>query len=868
VSTVAALFEYTANHGAGDARPEMALEALLEPAELLRLGWDPESEAFTPDPLHPQLGFRGCAVTGCVRYANTARRQERLFCKMCARRWEYDKGDDVDAFCARGGADPVRRVALCLVCRTRGHERPASRFGLCIACDAARRTQHQSVSEHVAGDERFGAPLPRVSFGHCRVVACTEWAHSRRSLCNAHEQRWNNARKPELESWCRVAGEVRGAVGGRVSLRGLPRLLQLEVLFGIAMCAKGAGRCQPHELRASVEELCRRATMSVLDDDWANVAKGLSPSDGKFLRLTARELRLALGSVDDEIANDVWDLRLWGLKGRLSFCGPAGAARNGSDNAARAVRQRWLRAGAKAWALDHLARAAQGDGVRRGVATLGLLAESLYERDDRGEEPSQLGRSDVERFLALLGRQVRLGRISPNAQAHHVESLGRFLRDSKDLGFTAAGGPMAGLAPSFAVHPGDRVRRPRFDPEAAGEALPQWVMDIILDPASLELLETAAGADARRWVQIQAEVGRRTSELSGLPFDCLAYDEQVDQFGGLERLPVLVHDMPKVHVTGRRLPIVEDTAALIREQQAAVQERFGDTPSADLALFPTTKLNPTGRRSIERTLMAKRMHRWAVSLAPLRHPDTGEEFAPEKIHPYAFRHTYAQRLADNGTNLEVLAALMGHSDMETTRTYYRVTVKRKREAIRAVASLQLDKNGRKTRSLAVELAESEEYRDHIGQVAVVFGGCVEPHNVRAHGRGCPYRHQCFGCTHFRTDPSYLPELRSHLSALLADRERLHSELPQLEEWARRDAMPSDEEIESVRRLIADCEGELEELDPPERARITELVQTLRRGRGNLADAVPVELTRRVSQSEPVLFPRVAREQGRVSEESP
>ena len=664
-----------------------------------------------------------------------------------------------------------------------------------------------------------------------------------------------------------MQGEVRGETGGRVALRGLPHLVQLQVLFGIAACARGAGRCQPHELRASVKELCHRGTASILDDDWAKPGMGLSLSGGKFLRLTARELRLAVGSVDDEIANDVWDLRLWGLKGRLSFSGPAGAAHNGHDTEVLPIRQPWLRAGAKAWAVDHLARAGQGDGGRRVIATLGLLSESLCEREDRGENPSQLGRPDMERFLATIGRLARLGKISTNAQAHRLESLGRFLRDSADLGLTAERGPMAGLPSSFAVHPGDRVRRPRFDPEAPGEALPQWVMDIVLDPGSLSLLEAVAGADARRWVQIQAEVGRRTAELSGLPFDCLGYDEQVDGVGGPQSLPVLIHDMPKVHVKGRRLPIVEDTAVLICEQQAMVRDRFPDTPAAELPLFPTTKLNPRGVKSIESSLMAKKVRRWAVSLAPLRHPATGEDFPAEKIHPYAFRHSYAQRHADGGTNLEVLAALMGHSDMETTRAYYRVTAKRKREAIRAVASLQLNKSGRKTRSLAVELAESEEYRDHIGQVAVVFGSCVEPHNVSAHGRGCPFRHQCFGCSHFRTDPSYLPELRNYLMSLLADKERLRSELPQLEDWARRDAMPSDEEIESVRRLIGNCEAELEELDPSARARIAELVQTLRRGRRGLSDAVPVELTRRVSQPGPTLFPRIAQERGRASEES-
>jgi hypothetical protein len=37
--------------------------------------------------------------------------------------------------------------------------------------------------------------------------------------------------------------------------------------------------------------------------------------------------------------------------------------------------------------------------------------------------------------------------------------------------------------------------------------------------------------------------------------------------------------------------------------------------------------------------------------------------------------------------------------------------------------------------------------------------------------------------HFRTDPSYLPELRGYLDRLLADRERVRTAV-ELEEWAR------------------------------------------------------------------------------------
>ena len=46
-----------------------------------------------------------------------------------------------------------------------------------------------------------------------------------------------------------------------------------------------------------------------------------------------------------------------------------------------------------------------------------------------------------------------------------------------------------------------------------------------------------------------------------------------------------------------------------------------------------------------------------------------------------------------------------------------------------------------------------------------------PSNVQASGGACPFRFRCLGCGHFRSDPSYLPELRDYLDTLLRDRER-------------------------------------------------------------------------------------------------
>jgi hypothetical protein len=50
---------------------------------------------------------------------------------------------------------------------------------------------------------------------------------------------------------------------------------------------------------------------------------------------------------------------------------------------------------------------------------------------------------------------------------------------------------------------------------------------------------------------------------------------------------------------------------------------------------------------------------------------------------------------------------------------------------------------------------------------------------------------CIGCGHFRSDPSYLPELKSYPQQLLADRERLHAAAG-LEPWARAQATPPGE----------------------------------------------------------------------------
>ena len=170
--------------------------------------------------------------------------------------------------------------------------------------------------------------------------------------------------------------------------------------------------------------------------------------------------------------------------------------------------------------------------------------------------------------------------------------------------------------------------------------------------------------------------------------------------------------------------------------------------------------------------------------------------------------------------------------------------------------MQIDARGHRVRPGLTALTDTEAARDQVGQVAVPFGICTEPANVAAGGHSCPFRHRCTGCTYFRTDPSYTPELRGYLAQLLADRERIAAAIPALAEWARRDAAPSEEEIDAVRRLLRASDEVLAGLDDDDRAAIQAAIATIRTQRAQLAVSFPAELAGVVRQSTPVFFPTI------------
>jgi hypothetical protein len=81
-----------------------------------------------------------------------------------------------------------------------------------------------------------------------------------------------------------------------------------------------------------------------------------------------------------------------------------------------------------------------------------------------------------------------------------------------------------------------------------------------------------------------------------------------------------------------------------------------------------------------------------------------------------------------------------------------------------------------------------------------------------------------------TDVSYLPDLTAYLDDLLRTRERLAAAIDGVDDWARADATPAQEEITRIRRLIGRVQGDIAQRPATERAQVDQAVTVIRKHR--------------------------------------
>lgn len=776
------------------------LAAVIDPSFLADAGWDPVLRILALPAGHPLLGWRNCRVSGCD---SSSRAQWADLCWRCMTRLKKLGMTEEQIVAGRDlPPPPAGEELLCAVpgCRREAtgfrRDSPPETTGLCRVHKAQfHRKNAGTLAEYLT----LPGVRPLGPDGTCAVASCSRLGSQSLGYCPGHYVRWHQARAgtPGLDRRAWEQSESPVARTGQVNMHGLRPLVAVQVLFGLWRRTEDGVKTPETSLRAVCRALEDRRSASISDFDAGSIA---DVNNRGLLRGLARHVRLALSDPDSERALDVWDLEVFGQVGSVDFT---------------VIAQPWLRESAKRWAAQDLPRH-RGRGsweVRNIVNALSRLSEILSLRPDRGNQPAALSRRDIENFLSRAAYLESSGTISRYQRSEICRSARIVIEGIRVLGLDHAGQPAAGL-PRGVVVSGADIPAPAERGEP-GRDLPPEIMQAVC--SELERMEPGAFRTA---VQIAVDTGRRPAEIAGLRMDCLARDR--------DGKPVLVYDNRKAGREGRRLPVSEDTAAVIIAQQSRVTARFPGTPPGELALFPTPLRNPSGRKASSISWLENRHREWADSLGPLATRD-GTPFDSVKLVPYAYRHTYAQRHADAGVPIDVLAQLMDHKNLNQTRRYYRVGEERRRGAVDKVTAMQFDRHGSRVWRDARSLLDDEHARLAIGQVAVPYGTCAEPSNVAAGGGACPVRFRCAGCDHFRTDVSYLPDLTGYLDDMLRTRERLAA-MTGVDEWARAAAAPPEEEIRRVRHLISSIQGDIDQLGDAERADIDDAVTAVRKHR--------------------------------------
>ncbi len=614
------------------------LAALVDPVFLTEAGWDPATRVLSPPPAHPLLGRPVCQVEGC---STTAPARCRV-CVACRRRLDrHGLGlDEIDLLPVRTGW--AKGPGLCAVTDCR-REWASSRRGLC----RAHLDQADTLRVGVAEFCEHPAAEPLAACDPCAVVACVQQRrHPDGLYCEPHQLRLRHARRENRglnEQRWRLA-EMPIGRGGQVSFRGLPPVVIAEVLVGLQQrCNLDGVKTKEANLRLWCNQL--RAQHAVTLDDYMLPA-GVDPMLQSLANSVSAHARRALSSPETEIANDEWDLVVFGHTGTLSFTN---------------ITQPWLRAVVKRWAADDLPKrrsttARGGLAVRHHLGCVARLSASLRMRSDRGEVPAALDRAAIEAFLNRLAYLQGTGQISADARIRACREVRKVLTTARAMGLTRPGGPAAGLGEDFTIGVADVPDKP--EPAEPGRDLPVDVMRQICAH-----LDDLASSVMRCAIELAIDTGRRPEELCTLSVDCLARDD--------DGAPVLVYDNHKANRLGRRLPISENTAQLLIDQHQHVRARWPDTPLAELALLPTDRRNPDGTRAITAFSLAFAHRTWIKRMPELVTAD-GVDFDKAKIVLYAYRHTYAQRHADAGVGIDVLRELIDHRKLDATKAYYRV----------------------------------------------------------------------------------------------------------------------------------------------------------------------------------------------------
>ena len=710
--------------------------------------WDEVLWLFTGDLDNPRTAAWRCRTPGCP----TPTSRQTCRCETC-RRDLADSGLSEEAFDARP-RNRRRRPTAPGACSVAGCEGEMLCRGLCFGHERSWRRSGVAVEDFII----TARPLARR--GTCAVAGCGREHVSPRGLCHFHDERLGRRHglgvsAEELAGW--VAAERPRLSAHQFSMAGLPELVRYELLYALQRRDEMPPPLNPLQVGILVRRLEGPSSLRRADPEAVCEAGGVQYNSiirGLFCDLR-RHVERAWGAHvgSDPYAGDLWVVGLLDLQpnGSRRWRARQGVVDFGD------IELGWLRQVTKDWA-----RTARPylQSLREALRACRATSEVLVAAGRT--DPALLGAGDFALVVQAISGQRRAD--GALYSASHRNLLLYRLRQVIEHG--RVNGLMTDVPDPFGHGRAPHVREDANE-EEIGKALPEPVIRQLdahiglLGPGSHGGSISAADLQAMHQTiyRLLRDTGRRPGEIVSLRTGCIEV---------IDGQPNLVYDNHKAGRMRRRLPITAGTAEVVLAWERRRAEMPGP-PVTHQWLFRTPLLR--AQQSVGHLTASCVARAFKIWVAKIDNIDSevlgpgGTPLAFERslIFPYALRHSYAQRHADAGVPVDVLRDLMDHASVQTTMGYYRISLKRKQQAIRAIGSLAVDANG-KPAPFANPLAWER------ASVSVPFGNCTEPSNVKAGGSSCPIRFQCAGCGFYRPDPSYLPAIEEHLASLRSDLE--------------------------------------------------------------------------------------------------
>ncbi|MEU9606350.1 tyrosine-type recombinase/integrase [Streptomyces sp. NPDC048057] len=782
--------------------------------------WDGGTRLFTGDVEH-----RGTVVYRCQTAACEGLCRARGLCATCEKAWRVS---DLPAKEFRALYVPDRNRVIDgerTRCRVGECPRETTLWGLCNAHsslwrEAMDRSQESSLEEWIARQEPY-SPAPA-----CLVPACRYDARAPRGLCSVHTKRW----KHHLEAhpgtpdtvppqWAESQAPFLNI--HQFSLAPLHPVARAEVLYALQQRDARGQKIDPVAVRQAVAHLGEEVETFTAD----GAGRLPRPSQSNVDSLIRETRRVVTAAFDrfkgmDPADRLVLDLSELGVRGTHGKPTHRPIALDVSE-----IRQPWLRQLMVSWITEMKPTTSE---VNRGNRACSAAGRALDMRPGGGMDPAALTFADMNAVVETFRHLPKLDG-EPMSSTHRSGLLSSFF---KVLDYGRAAGHLDGMSASFARHSTHTIKRDVPDDEDAGKAIPESVVEQLNEHTDLlgdgithgRMTVEQIKAMAVAVYELLRDTGRRPYEIAELKLDCLK-NKGGDWF--------LIWDNRKARRNRRHLPVDSDVVGTVHAW-LKVRETIDLPTGSEPYLFP-----PAGENGAARHMVSDQVwniiRTWADGIPVL----LAEEFGPDGerlpfdrslIFPYAFRHSYCQRRADAGILPPVLRVLMDHRSEATTQVYYRVTEKRKREAVNVMRLYSMDRKGKRT-----PMASATTYQAR--SVAVPFGNCTEPSNVKAGGKACPIRFQCAACPSYRPDPSYLPAIDDHVLSLKADKET--AVMMDADPFVVRNL---DDQIAAFKGVATTMREQIEDMDEDERYEVEEAAKVLRKvraGAGGRTVALPM-----------------------------